>query len=73
MTLREQLEMRRQQWAAFHRWERENPAPARDPGEVLADLGAIWNWLPPAVRSADPDPQKLGIRKMRAALERLRP
>ncbi|MGA2329014.1 MAG: hypothetical protein ABSH05_22325 [Bryobacteraceae bacterium] len=69
---RQQLEIRRRQWEAFHRWEREHPAPARDPAEILADLGAIWNWLPPEVRIEDPDPQKLGIQRMRAALAQLR-
>jgi hypothetical protein len=73
MTLRQQLELRRRQWVAFNRWEAAHPASARDPGEILADLGAIWSWLPPEVRMEDPDPKKLGIRKMRAALAHLRP
>lgn len=72
MTLREELDIRERQWAAFHRWESAQPLPQRDPAEILADLGAIWNWLPPEVRSADPDPRKLGIQKMRAALAHLR-
>jgi hypothetical protein len=61
MTLKQQLEMRRRQWAAFNRWEAEHPTPARDPAEILADLGAIWSWLPPEVRMEDSDPRKLGI------------
>ena len=73
MTLREQLEIRDRQWAVFHRWEAAQPLPERDPAEILADLGAIWNWLPPEVRTEDPDPGKLGIQKMRAALSHLRP
>jgi hypothetical protein len=72
VTLREQLAVRGRQWAAFHRWESTQPLPERDPAEILADLGAIWNWLPPEVRTADPDPRKLGIQKMRAALVLLR-
>jgi len=72
VTLREQLAVRDRQWAAFHRWEATQPLPERDPAEILADLGAIWNWLPPEVRTADPDPGKLGIQKMRAALAHLR-
>ena len=71
MTLREQLSIRERQWAAFHRWEAVQPLPERDPAEILADVGAIWNWLPPEVRTADPDPCKLGIQKMRAALAHL--
>jgi hypothetical protein len=72
MTLKEQLAIRQRQWDAFHRWEAENPPPARDPADVIADLGAIYSWLPPEVRNTDPDPEKLGIQKMRAALARLR-
>ncbi len=67
VTLREQLELRERQWAAFHRWEAEQPLPERDPGDIVADLGAIWDWLPSEVRTEDPDPEKLGIQKMRAA------
>jgi hypothetical protein len=29
MTLREQLEQRRRQWEAFHRWEAEDPDPEK--------------------------------------------
>jgi hypothetical protein len=72
MTLKDQFEIRRLQWEAFHRWEAQHQAPPRDPAEILADLGAVWNWLPPEVRAADPDPKKLGIAKMRAALAHLR-
>ncbi len=72
MTLREQWEIRRRQWEAFHRWEAENPPPERSASEVLADLGTIWSWLPPEVRMEDPDPGKLGIQKMRAALALLK-
>ena len=72
MTLAEQLDLRRRQWAEFHRWEASQPPPERDPAKILADLGAIWSWLPPEVRSEDPDPGKLGIQKMRAALAHLR-
>lgn len=72
MTLKQQLEARQRQWAAFHRWEVSQPPLDRDPAAILADLGAIWSWLPPEVRLTDPDPQKLGIQKMRAALALLR-
>ncbi len=73
VALRDELEIRRRQWAAFHRWEAAQPLSQREPAEILADLGVIWSWLPPDVRSADPDPGKLGIQKMRAALALLRP
>lgn len=72
MTLQEQLVIRRCQWAEFHLWEAAQPLVERDPAEILADLGAIWSWLPPEVRTEDPDPGKLGIQKMRAALAHLR-
>jgi hypothetical protein len=73
MSLRDELEQRERQWEAFHRWEAEQPpAEARPPEEVLADLGAICNWLPPEVRLKDPDPEKLGIQRMRAALALLK-
>lgn len=73
MTIAEQLQERRRQWAEFHRWEAQQPPSERDPAEILADLGAIWSWLPPEVRSHDPDPDKRGIQRMRAALRHLRP
>ena len=71
--LRRQLEERARQWAAFNRWEAENPAPMRTPDEVLADLSAIWMWFPAEVRTHDPDPEKKGIQAMRRALALLKP
>jgi len=35
---------------------------------IIGDLGAIWAWLPEEIRRHDPDPNKTGIRRMRAAL-----
>jgi hypothetical protein len=72
MTLKEQLEQRRRQWEAFHRWEAAQPPVERPAADIIADLGAVWNWLPAEVRSANPDPEKRGIQAMRAALQRLR-
>ena len=71
MTLREQLEQRRRQWEAFHRWEAEQAAAERPAADIIADLGAVLSWLPPKVRGADPDPEKLGIQAMRRALANL--
>ncbi len=66
---RERLE----QWRRFNEWEARQPLPPpRDPADVLADLSAILDWLPPEVRNEDPDPRKLGIQKMRAALAKLK-
>ncbi|MBI3666585.1 MAG: hypothetical protein HY236_10250 [Acidobacteria bacterium] len=73
MTLRQQLRQRQQQWAEFHRWEAQQPPVERAPADILADLGAIWSWFPPEVRTRDEDPQKLGIQAMRAALAKLNP
>jgi hypothetical protein len=39
--LREEVERRRLQWAAFHRWEAEQPLEERSAADILADLGAI--------------------------------
>jgi hypothetical protein len=72
VTLKEQHEIREQQWAEFHRWEATQPLPERAPADILADLDTIWDWLPPEVRAEDPDPEKLGIQKMRAALALLK-
>ena len=68
MSQREQYEGRHRQWEAFHRWEAQQLPIARPPAAILADIGAIREWLPPEARLADPDPQKLGIQAMRRAL-----
>jgi hypothetical protein len=68
MTLREEIELRRRQWEIFNRWEAEQPPVEREPGKILADLGAILSWIPEADRLRDPDPEKRGIQKLRAAL-----
>ena len=38
------------------------------PADIIADLGAILSRLPVSERLHDPDPEKIGIQKMRAAL-----
>lgn len=73
VTLRDQVEARRLQWEEFNRWEAEQPLAERSPADILADLGAVWSWLPEDVRSRDDDPEKTGIQTMRAALSRLSP
>lgn len=73
MTLREQVEERNRQWLQFHEWEAEQPLPPiRDASTVLADLSWLLRWCPPELLETDPDPQKLGIAKMRAGLALLR-
>ena len=61
MMTKDQWRERENQWAGFHRWEAEQPLPDRSAGDIIADLGAIWDWLPPEVRLEDPDPEKRGI------------
>jgi hypothetical protein len=68
MSTREQWELRRKQWEAFNRWEAEQPPIERDPADIIADLGTLLSWLPDEERLRDPDPEKIGIQKMRAAL-----
>ncbi len=62
---------REQQWAAFHKWEDAQPPLERSSADIIADLGAVLDWLPAATRSEDPDPQKQGIQILRAAFARL--
>ena len=71
MSLREGLEDQRRAWQRFHAWEAAEPPAERDPARIIADLGAILDWIPLATRLEDPDPQKLGVRKMVDALSRL--
>jgi hypothetical protein len=73
MSAREDWQQRLRQWAEFNRWEAEQPPVDREPGDIIADLGTIWSWLPPEVRERDADPEKIGIQKMRAALALLKP
>ncbi len=67
MTLKQQYELRQRQWDDFHLWESEQPPVDREPAAIIADLGAILSWIPADARLHDPDPEKIGIRKMRAA------
>jgi hypothetical protein len=71
VTLRDQVEARRLQWEEFHSWEAEQPLVERCPVDILADLGAVWSWLPEEVRTRDEDPERTGIQAMRATLSRL--
>jgi hypothetical protein len=68
MGLRQQLEERERQWQAFHRWETENLPEERSASAVLADLSFLLRFVPAEEILKDPDPEKVGIRQMRAAL-----
>jgi hypothetical protein len=72
MSLKEQYELRQRQWDEFHRWENEQAPIDRQPADIIADLGAILSWVSVTDRLCDPDPEKIGIQKMRAALALIR-
>ena len=71
MTLKEQLQERERQWKLFHEWEEQNPPKARPLDAIMADLSAIWRRLPEDVRSFDPDPEKLGLKRLREVLSKI--
>ena len=68
LGFKEQVEQYHRCLAEFNRWEEWNPTPARSPEAVLADLGFLMSLVPREERRRDPDPEKLGIQKMRQAL-----
>lgn len=68
MTLADQLIERRKQWQAFHEWDDSYVHPARPASKVLADISVFRSWLPDDVRNRDPDPEKLGIQRLRKTL-----
>ena len=72
MSLREQIREQSRFWQRFHEWEDAEPRSERDPARIVADLGAVLDWIPKETRLADPDPEKLGVRAMFAALSCLR-
>jgi hypothetical protein len=59
------------QLEAFNRWVEENPPEPRPLADVLADIGLIWSMLPEEIRTADPDPEKKGIRAMHEIFARV--
>ena len=54
--------------AAFNQWESEQPPVERSPAAILADLGFLLSLTSAEDRLRDPDPEKLGIQRMRALL-----
>ena len=68
MELRQQWEERERQWQGFHEWETQNLVPEREASAVLADLSYLLRFVPAEEILRDPDPDKLGIARMRAAL-----
>ena len=64
MITKAEWELRRQQWRIFNEWEAVHPPPAPSAADALADVGAIWEWLPESVRYEDHDPERLGVQRM---------
>jgi hypothetical protein len=73
MTLKAQLASYLSRMAAFNQWESEQPMADRAPAAILADLGFLLSWVSAEDRLRDPDPEKLGIQRMRALLARVSP
>lgn len=73
MTLREQVEQYHRALAEFNRWESMHPAPERSSADIAADLGFLLSRVSREERLRDPDPEKLGIQRMRAIIHRLGP
>ena len=71
MISRQQWRDREDRWKKFHQWEDAQPLPERSVAEIFSYLNLVLSWAPPDAIAEDPDPQKLGIRKLRAMLERL--
>jgi hypothetical protein len=71
MTLKEQVEQYRSRMGEFNRWERRQSPIERSPAAILADLGFLLSQVSAERRLSDPDPQKLGIGRMRAILARV--
>ena len=73
MTLKEQVARYHRGLAEFNRWECEHPAPERHAAAIAADLGFLLSLVSREERLRDPDPEKLGIRRMRAMMTLLVP
>ncbi len=68
MGFRQQWEERERQWREFHAQEGEPLVCVREPSAVLADLSFLLKLVPAEELLDDPDPDKAGIGRMRAAL-----
>jgi hypothetical protein len=68
---KEEIEQYRRRFEEFNRWEARQPPIERSPAAILADLGFLWSLVSPEERLRDPDPEKLGIQRMRAMLARV--
>ena len=68
---KEEIEQYRRRFEEFNDWEARQPPIERSPAAILADLGFLWSLVSPEERLRDPDPEKLGIQRMRAMLARV--
>ena len=68
---REEWDERQRQWAEFHRWERTQPPVEYAPGDAIAALGTILEWIPPSIRAEERDPERRGVQRMHALLRLL--
>jgi hypothetical protein len=68
VTLKAQLKSYLDRMAAFNRWEAGQSPEERSPAAILADLGFLLSFVSVEDRLRDPDPEKLGIQRMRALL-----
>ena len=73
MTLREQVEQYNEALKRFNEWEAQERPVERTPAAIIADIGAIVDWIPRVTRLADPDPQKLGVQRLFKALSLISP
>jgi hypothetical protein len=60
--------LRQQQWRQYHLWAESQPPADHPPDLALADIGAILEWLPEAVRHEERDPDRSGVRRMHSIL-----
>jgi hypothetical protein len=58
----------RGRFEALNAWEACQPPIERSPAEIVADLGFLLGFVDEEERLRDPDPEKLGIQRMRAIL-----
>jgi hypothetical protein len=58
----------RARFEALNAWEARQPPIERSPSDILADLGFLLGFVSAEERGKDPDPEKLGIQRMRAIL-----
>jgi hypothetical protein len=70
-ALKALFEKRKQALTAFNQWEAEHPSMRQDLKQIFADLGTLYDLLPPASRRRQEDPTRSGIQAMHRALRHL--